>query len=241
MCIEPDCKREIFEQERCRSHYLTARSKGVIPRARLKIVDHCEIEGCPGPGKRMRLCPKHYEQVRRHGHESDFEFDAEQKRIARKAMSHCSIADCRGAVHNELRGLCKKHYARFTYFPGQTEGGSVCPIFDCGRTMLPGASVCKRCRQFRWRYSLSDEQVADYFSVGRVCANDGCKSQTDLHMDHDHSCCPPGKFTQSSKVSCGLCIRGWLCASCNKSLGAMQESPERIRGLLEYLEKNQVN
>ena len=34
----------------------------------------------------------------------------------------------------------------------------------------------------------------------------------DLHIDHDHECCPMGK-------SCSKCRRGLLCMSCNHRLG----------------------
>jgi Recombination endonuclease VII. len=43
------------------------------------------------------------------------------------------------------------------------------------------------------------------------------------HVDHDHK---TGK------------VRGLLCRGCNIALGLLNESPENLRGLLEYLVRN---
>ena len=51
-----------------------------------------------------------------------------------------------------------------------------------------------------------------------------------LAIDHDHKCCP-------EKKSCGRCIRGLLCESCNLALGLLGEDPQRIHAVLLYLQK----
>jgi len=50
-----------------------------------------------------------------------------------------------------------------------------------------------------------------------------------LAVDHDHSCCP-------GERSCGACVRGLLCYSCNTGLGAFRDSVSRIQSALRYLE-----
>lgn len=69
---------------------------------------------------------------------------------------------------------------------------------------------------------------------GGLCANPGCFSEPPenrrFDIDHDHSCCPGEK-------SCGLCIRGLICGSCNRALGLMHDDPKRLLGLAEYLER----
>lgn len=47
-------------------------------------------------------------------------------------------------------------------------------------------------------------------------------------VDHDHSCCP-------GKNSCGNCIRGLICFSCNTALGNMKDSVEKLQLAIDYL------
>ena len=50
-----------------------------------------------------------------------------------------------------------------------------------------------------------------------------------LCVDHDHSCCPGAK-------SCGKCVRGLICHSCNVSLGHFQDSIEVLESAIQYLQ-----
>ncbi len=49
-----------------------------------------------------------------------------------------------------------------------------------------------------------------------------------FHVDHDHSCCPIGR-------SCGKCIRGLLCTTCNLTLGALQDNAATLQRMIDYL------
>jgi hypothetical protein len=66
-----------------------------------------------------------------------------------------------------------------------------------------------------------------------LCANPNCQNGPPagrrLYVDHDHGHCP-------GKRSCGNCIRGLLCPSCNFALGNVSDDAERLRGLADYLE-----
>ena len=57
--------------------------------------------------------------------------------------------------------------------------------------------------------------------VCEVCKSRSSKS---LHLDHDHST---------------MKFRGWLCQPCNHALGNAKDSPEILKALILYLEKQQ--
>lgn len=138
----------------------------------------------------------------------------------------------------KYNGMCGRHAQRVTKYGVDDEpiNSVPCPVSGCGRPKTLKGVICKKCNQFRWRYSLSPEDVIRLFlPENRVCSNPGCLDTERLHMDHDHSCCPPNKYGTSSLKACGKCNRGWLCHTCNTSLGMLQENPERIRGLLVHI------
>lgn len=50
-----------------------------------------------------------------------------------------------------------------------------------------------------------------------------------IHVDHDHSCC-------RGERSCGTCVRGLACFSCNVGIAKFGEDPERLRRVADNLE-----
>jgi hypothetical protein len=66
----------------------------------------------------------------------------------------------------------------------------------------------------RRRYGVTTAWVK-----AQVAAQGGCcgrchvpfKDSKDTHLDHDHACCPGGR-------SCGSCVRGVICFTCNHQL-----------------------
>lgn len=51
-----------------------------------------------------------------------------------------------------------------------------------------------------------------------------------LTVDHDHKCCA-GQF------SCGLCVRGFLCAQCNAAIGLLQDNRDFVANAVSYFDK----
>lgn len=65
----------------------------------------------------------------------------------------------------------------------------------------------------------------------KCCAGCGSKHHrgNGWNIDHDHACCP-------GKKSCGKCIRGILCAQCNKALGMLRDNVKTLLRLARYLD-----
>lgn len=80
------------------------------------------------------------------------------------------------------------------------------------------------------RYGITPDTYSDLLKrqngVCAICRRPPADGRS-LHVDHDHACCPGRK-------SCGACVMGLLCHSCNVSLGLMGDDPERITALAEY-------
>lgn len=75
------------------------------------------------------------------------------------------------------------------------------------------------------RYKLTTEQYDRMLMTGCMV----CGTLDNLHMDHDHSCCP-------GKETCGKCVRGVLCRAHNIADGAFK-TIEEIERYLEYRRK----
>ena len=95
---------------------------------------------------------------------------------------------------------------------------------NCGHDVrTPRGHKCDNCIQLKKRYGINRvERDWMYFLQEGECANPGCNNEAE-HVDHCHT---TGK------------VRAMLCNHCNKSLGALEEDPQRIAGLLNYLSTN---
>jgi len=83
-------------------------------------------------------------------------------------------------------------------------------------------------------YGLTLDQYKQMLQEhGGVCAI--CKQPNSngkrLSVDHDHRCC-------EGKESCGKCVRGLLCDSCNKGIGILRDSPIVLFAAIEYIMKH---
>jgi hypothetical protein len=78
--------------------------------------------------------------------------------------------------------------------------------------------------QYR-RHGLTKEQFA---ALGDRCMV--CGVTDDLHIDHDHRCCP-------GKYSCGKCVRGLLCSGHNNGIGRFGDDAMLLRAAADYLDR----
>lgn len=99
--------------------------------------------------------------------------------------------------------------------------------------------VIQRKSNLKRLYKLTPEDIErmlitqDYKCLSCGGASSGKTSGSDrgtFAVDHDHSCCP-------GQASCGKCIRGLLCYSCNCVLGLADDSIERLDACKAYLLK----
>jgi Recombination endonuclease VII len=121
----------------------------------------------------------------------------------------------------------------------------------CGVRAIYQKGLCRTCynlernkdpevqdRRFTWKlkkyFGMSREEYDTLLaSQGGVCAI--CKQPEPrgirLCIDHDHACCP------SENSSCGKCVRGLLCVSCNRALGYLHDNIGNAENLISYLKK----
>ena len=80
-------------------------------------------------------------------------------------------------------------------------------------------------KKYKMTRAMYEGLLESQGGVCAICKNPPTKNY--LAVDHDHSCCPDSK-------TCGNCIRGLLCGSCNSFLGRVNDEPN---SLLDYLKK----
>ena len=90
------------------------------------------------------------------------------------------------------------------------------------------ATTEQKRRRYLARHHMTPEQYDELVAAqGGTCAI--CIAPPRV-VDHDHGCCP-GIF------SCGECIRGVLCPTCNQGLGLFKESAELLVQASKYIKQ----
>jgi len=87
-----------------------------------------------------------------------------------------------------------------------------------------------RNRSPRVRYGMTLEQSGRLLEIQQnACAMGQTRFEEDqpIFIDHDHARGP------GEKSSCGKCVRGLLCLSCNTSLGLVERKYELARAYLD--------
>lgn len=72
-----------------------------------------------------------------------------------------------------------------------------------------------------------DEMMARQGGVCAICQGANADGR-ELAVDHDHTCC-------EGRTSCGKCVRGLLCDNCNRGIGHLGDSVERLMIAAKYL------
>ena len=161
-----------------------------------------------------------------------------------KKRGVCTMTDC--SKSHFARGYCSMHYGRFRRHGTPTPGNL--PVSSEERYNSRGERKCSSCRKYlsvhnfgkagkstpdrlqiycrgclkakraAKNYGLSESTVTELLdtqngqcAICEVIFNEGTK----YVIDHDHTCCP-------GTVTCGGCVRGILCITCNVRLGVIE-------------------
>lgn len=93
---------------------------------------------------------------------------------------------------------------------------------------------CKVCtgllHKFRITRRTYNELLAAQDGKCKICGTEDPGDRL-FSVDHDHSCCPKDRMT------CGKCIRGLLCPTCNTMLGMAKDRADVLRAAATYLEE----
>ena len=103
--------------------------------------------------------------------------------------------------------------------------------------MMANGLRCKSCQSRKNHdghvartYGITPEQYAalDELQDGKcfICHKNAVTRR--LAVDHDHSCC-------DGPVSCGKCVRGLLCKTCNEFLGQIHDDVAALERAIAYL------
>lgn len=142
----------------------------------------------------------------------------------------CSLEEC--VKPHYANNYCRMHYARVRRTGKVTTKSN--PV-DVTRVYIYKKQeyVYKRHYMLMTKYKMTLEEFEARAANGcEICFN---KPQRSLHVDHDHKCC-------NGATTCGTCVRGVICNSCNTAVdkmehGLLREDYPNIGLIKQYLEK----
>ena len=80
------------------------------------------------------------------------------------------------------------------------------------------------------RHGISVDRWEEFLAMfNGMCWS--CQAKPAKVVDHDHTCCP-------GPHSCGKCVRGLLCGSCNTGIGMLGDNENGLLRALEYLRRS---
>lgn len=155
-----------------------------------------------------------------------------------------------GKVPYHAKGLCSACYqsgkANMIIHPEPPIGSKICNKcnqcldsildFSINLSTTSGRSPwCKKCttlNKFKMNRNDYDLMVLDQGGLCLICSEDPTLIGKVLVVDHDRACCP-------GNSSCGDCIRGLLCPTCNSGLGFFRDSRVKLQNAINYLKERE--
>lgn len=179
----------------------------------------CSVEGCSRKHYALSYCEPHWRRFRKGD-------DLSRPIEARNGKQGCGVEGCNRK--HDSKGLCGLHYARWV----RGEALEAPVVYGYKGCIIPGCSrdhwsqrMCRRHADQAKRYNISVEGMV--WVMEQPCQICGVELEKP-YIDHDHSCCP-------GDVSCGRCVRGVLCSTCNLGLGGFKDDPDLLRSAIQYL------
>jgi len=171
------------------------------------VAKTCMVEGCERPQLAQSRCSKHYQ-----AHKSSGE------------ISVLPPGSPRASGENRAK------YGSLVPSGASRRVKKTCVISGCDR-YRDTSHLCGRHKSWMKKYKLTHIQIQFIIDLGEceICGIQISSSQ--IHIDHDHSCCNYGS-------SCGDCIRGALCRGCNLGLGFFRDNPAIMQTAIRYLESD---
>jgi hypothetical protein len=153
------------------------------------------------------------------------------QRPAVKKRNIKRMADCHPDRPHYSKGLCQQCYdadKHKTKYPEQREHK-----IALQRAWYGDNKAHVFARELKRKFNITIDQYNAILKVqDGACGLCGAKPVDDsggfFHVDHDHLCC-------SGKKSCGKCVRGLLCRTCNAGLGQFYDSIELLLKAVAYL------
>lgn len=147
----------------------------------------------------------------------------------------CTIPDC-GRESRALK-LCDTHYRRKKQ--GLDPAAAIlrashkkrpdCLVMGCQR-ISDFKNLCATHYRNALRHHIPVPKYVEIMESPCGCCGVFTKSLSDRHIDHDHQCCP-------GTYSCGACVRGILCNTCNVGIGFFHDDIEKLQQAINYLER----
>ncbi len=113
--------------------------------------------------------------------------------------------------------------------PANAKRYSICN--QCRRTMeglVRSCTVHKVPPSKLWTFLETDRTCQMCHVKMNVSGRNKSMGSRSVVVDHDHACCPGDR-------SCGACVRGIICHSCNSALGRYESVVHQLDAITSYL------
>ena len=204
----------------------------------------CEVSGCDSYVKSSGLCGKHVGRLKKHGHLKQTRPDDWGKR-----SKHALYPTWRWMKRMSSRHSLCSTWEDFWKFVDDV-GDRPSPLHQLRREDSEGNYSPQNCR---WVAKKPDESKAEYAKRWRKENPDKAKNNdlrtnfgitledySKMHKEQNGMCAICGSKDDKQALSVDHChttgkIRGLLCNQCNRGLGMLGDTVERLRLAVDYL------